>query len=137
MSHIPSPTTYGTLRNFYFCPTTSRLIQGRNQSVRIQCFAPYDPTRLTEGFSKIWHLPASKKTAMHNVIKPVMVYLSAKLVMRKIPVPLSPGNVLNMALESPKLLFHLLQFMNFQIVPLLLENLAPFAEILSAPVLAI
>ena len=64
-------------------------------------------------------------------------YLSAKLVMQKIPVALSPGNVLNMALKLPKLLSHLLQFMNYQIVPLLLENLAPFANILSAPVMLI
>ena len=37
--------------------------------------------------------------------------LSAKLVMREILVALSPGNVLNMALESLELLCHLLQFM--------------------------
>ena len=67
---------------------------------------------------------------MHVVIKPVMVY-------QKILVALSPGNVLNMALESPKLLYHLLQFMNNQIVPLLLENLAPFARIVSAPAVLI
>ena len=64
-------------------------------------------------------------------------YLSAKLVIQKIPVAVSPGNVLNMALKLPKLLSHLLQFMNFQIVPLLLENLAPFANIFSAPVMLI
>ena len=74
---------------------------------------------------------------MHVVTKPVMVYQSAKLVMRKILVALSPGNILNIALESPKLLYHLLQFMNDQIVPLLLENLAPLARILSAPVMLI
>ena len=44
-------------------------------------------------------------------------------------------NILNMALESPKLLIHLLQFTNFQIVPLLLENLAPFAKIIFVPVM--
>ena len=74
---------------------------------------------------------------MHKVIKPVMVYLSAKLVMRKIPVTLSPAGILKMILESPKLSCHLLQFMNLQIVPLLLENLALFAEILSALVMLI
>ena len=57
--------------------------------------------------------------------------------MRKILVALSYGNVLNMALELPKLLYHQLQFMNNQIDPLLLENLAPFALILSAPVMPI
>ena len=57
--------------------------------------------------------------------------------MRKILVTLSYGNVLNMALELPKLLYHQLQFMNNQIDPLLLENLAPFALILSAPVMPI
>ena len=36
-------------------------------------------------------------------------------------------NACNMALESPKLSYHLLQSMNNQINPLLLENLAPFA----------
>ena len=55
------------------------------------------------------------------------VYQSVKLVMRKILVALTYGNVLNMALELPKLSYHLLQFMNNQIDPLLLENLAPFA----------
>ena len=52
-------------------------------------------------------------------IKPVMVYLSAKLVVRKIPITLSPASILKMTLESPKLSCHLLQFMNLQIVPLL------------------
>ena len=74
---------------------------------------------------------------MHIVIKPVMVYESAKLVMQKILVTLSPRNVLNMALELSKLLYHLLQFIKNQIVPLLLENLAPFARILSALVMLI
>ena len=67
---------------------------------------------------------------MHDVIKHVMVYLSARLVMQNTLPALSPGNVLNMALES--LLSYLLQFMNFQIISLLLENPAPFAEVLSA-----
>ena len=74
---------------------------------------------------------------MHVVIKPAMIYLLTKLVMQKILVALSPANVLNMTLELPKLLCHLLQFMYFQIIPLLLENLAPFARILSAPVVLI
>ena len=74
---------------------------------------------------------------MHVVIKPAMIYLLTKLVMQKILVALSPANVLNMTLELPKLICHLLQFMYFQIIPLLLENLAPFARILSAPVVLI
>ena len=52
-------------------------------------------------------------------------------------VTLSPASILKMILESPKLSCHLLQFMNLQIVPLLLENLALFAEILSALVMLI
>ena len=55
----------------------------------------------------------------------------------KILVAVSPGNSINMAQESPKLLSHQLQFTNFQIVLLLLENLASFAEILFALVMSI
>ena len=66
-----------------------------------------------------------------------MACLSAKLVMRKGLAALSPGNVLSMALEWLKLLSQLHQFMNFQIVPLLMENLALFAEILSTLVMLI
>ena len=135
--HIPSSTTYGILRNYCSSPATSKLMQDRDQSNKTQCSAPYSPTKLTEGLSKIWRLPAATKIAVHVVIKPVMVYLSAKLVMQNIPVALSPGNVHKMALELPKLLCHLLQFMYFQIVLLLLENLAPFTRILSAPVMLI
>ena len=94
-------------------------------------------SKINEGLSKIWHLPAPTKNAMHIVTKSVMVDLPAKLIMRKILVTLSPGNVPNMALESPKLLCHLLQFMYFQVVPLLLENLAPFARLLFAPIMLI
>ena len=125
------------MEHFEIATSFRQLIQVHSHLIKIQCFAPYAPTKLTVGFRKIWHLLAPMKTAMHDVIKPVMVYLSAKLVMRKILVALSPGNSLNMALESPKLLSHLLQFTNFQIVPLLLENLAWFAEILSALVMSI
>ena len=74
---------------------------------------------------------------MHDVIKLVMACLLAKLVMWKGLAALSPGNVLSMALELPKLLSHLRQFMNFQIVPLLLENLALSAEILSTLIMLI
>ena len=130
--HILSPTTYGMLRNYYFFPATSKLIQDWDQSMKTQFSAPYAPKKLTKEFSKIWHWPAPTKTAIHDVIKHVMVYLSAKLVMQKILAALSTGNVLSKALESPKLLSNLGQFMNFQIVPLLLENPAPFAEVLSA-----
>ena len=87
-----------------------------------QVFCTIFSNKLTEGLSKIWRLAASTKIAMHVVIKPVMVYLSAKLVMRRIPAALSPGNVLNMALKLPKLLCYLFQFMYSQIVHLLLEN---------------
>ena len=118
------------LRKYYFFPATSRLIQDSDQSMKTQFPAPYSPTKLTEDFSKIWHPTAPTKTAMHDVIKHVMVYLSARLVMQNTLPALSPGNVLNMALES--LLSYLLQFMNFQIISLLLENPAPFAEVLSA-----
>ena len=71
------------------------------------------------------------------IIKPVMVYQLAKLVMRKILVALSSGNARNMALESPKLSYHLLQSMNNQLNPLLSENLALFAWILSVPIMLI
>ena len=100
--HIPSPITYGTVRNCCSYLATSNFIQDRDQLTK---------TRI----------------AVHVLIKPVMVYESAKLVMQKIRVVLSSRNVRNMALESPKLLYHLLQFMNNQTDPLLLENLAPFA----------
>ena len=73
----------------------------------------------------------------HVIIKPVTVCQSAKLVMQKILVPQSSGDACNMALESPKLSHHLLQSMNNQIDPLVLENLAPFASILSVPVMLI
>ena len=69
MFHIPSPTTYGILQNYYFFPVMPRLILDHEQSIKTQCFAPYAKTKLTEGFSNIWHLPAPRKTAMHNVIK--------------------------------------------------------------------
>ena len=55
----------------------------------------------------------------------------------KVLVTLSPGNLLNIALESLRILYHLFQFMNNQIVPLPLENLPPFARILSALVMLI
>ena len=109
---IPSPITYGILRNCCFSPATLKLIQDHDQSTKTQCSAPSAPRKLTERLSRIWRLPAPTRILMHVVIKPVMVYQSAKLVMRKILVALSPGNVFNMALESPKLLYHLLQFMN-------------------------
>ena len=138
MPHIPSSTTYGILGNCCFSPATSKLIQDRDQSTKTQCSAPSPPKTLAESLSRIWRLPAPKRIAMHLVTKPVMVYQSARLVMRKILVALSPGNALNMALESwPKLLYHLLQFMNDQIVPLLLENLTPFPRTLSAPIMLI
>ena len=125
--HIPSPITYGTVRNCCSYLATSNFIQDRDQLTKTQCSVPSAPEKLTEGHSRTWRLPAPTRIAVHILIKPVMVYESAKLVMQKIRVVLSSGNVRNMALESPKLLYHLLQFMNNQIDPLLLENLAPFA----------
>ena len=94
MSHIPSPTVYGILRNYYFFPLTLRLIQDRDQSIKTQYSVSYVPTKLIEGFSKTRHLLALTETVMHDVIKPAMVYLSTKTTMRKLPVALSPGNVL-------------------------------------------
>ena len=100
--HILSPTTYGMLWNYYFFPATSKLIQDWDQTMKTQFSAPYAPKKLTKVFSKIWHWHAPTKTAIHDVIKYVMVYISAKLVMQKILAALSPGNVLNKALELPK-----------------------------------
>ena len=137
LPHIPFPITYGTLRNCCSYPATSKLIQDRDQSTKTQCSVPSAPEKLTEGHSRTWDLPAPVRIAVHVVIKLVTVYQSTKSVMRKILVALSSGNVCNMALESPKLLYHLLQFMNNQIDPLLLENLASFAWTLSAPVMLI
>ena len=127
MPHIPSPVTHGTLRNCFFFPVTFKLIQDHDQSTKAHCSVPSAPKKLTKGLSRIWRLPAPTRIAVHVVIKPVMVYQSTKLVMRKIMVALSSGNLLRMALESPKLLYHRLQFMNNQIDPLKLENLTPFA----------
>ena len=135
--HISSPFTYGILRNCFSYPVTLKLFQDRDQSTKTQCFVPPAPEKLTEGHSRIWHPPAPTRIVVHVVIKPVTFYQSTKLVMRKILVVLSSGNVRNIALESPKLLYHLLQSMNKQIDPLLLENLAPFAWIISAPVILI
>ena len=55
MSHIPSPITYGTLRNYYFFLVTSRLIQDHNKLIKTQSCPPYAPTKLPEEFSKIQH----------------------------------------------------------------------------------
>ena len=118
-------------------PATSKLIQDRDQLTETQCSVPSAPKKLTEGHSRAWRLTAPMRIAAHVVIRPVTVYQLAKLVMQKILVVLSSGKVRNMALGSPKLLYHLLQFMNSQIDPLLFENLAPFAGILSAPVMLI
>ena len=125
------------MEHFEIATSFRWLIQVHNHLIKIQCFAPYAPTKLTVVFSKIWHLLALMKTAMHDVIKPVMVYLSAKLVMWKFWSLYHLEIPSTMAQESPKLLSHLLQFTNFQIVLLLLENLASFAEILFALVMSI
>ena len=119
--------TYGTLRNCFPYPATSKLIGDRVQSTWTQYSVPSVPEKSTEDHSRIWHLPALTRIAAHDVIKPVTAYQPAKLVMRKILVALSFGNAHNMALESPRLSYHLLQSMNNQIDPLLLENPALFA----------
>ena len=124
----PSP-----ISNSNFFPAISRLIQDRDQSIKTQCFAPYAPTKLIVGFSKIPHLHAPTEIVLHDVIKLAMVYPSTKLAMQKILVAISPGNALNIALVSLKLLFHLLQFLSFQVDLLLLGNIAPFVKILFAP----
>ena len=73
---------------------------------------------------------APTKTVMRDAIKPAVVYLQAKVAIRKILVALSPGNALNIVLVSPKLSSHLPQFMSFQVVLLLQANLAPYVRIL-------
>ena len=93
------------------------------------------PRKINRGPQQDMVPTCSNENCSAHCLKPVMVYQSAKLVMWKIMVALSSGNVRNMGLESPKLLYHLLQFMNNQIDPLLLENLASFAWTLSAPVM--
>ena len=67
---------------------------------------------------------------MHDVIKPAMDYQPIKLATQKVVDVISRGNVLNMALVSPKLSSYLLQFMSSQAVLLLLENFALSVKIL-------
>ena len=88
--HTPPPTTYGILQNCCFSPAGSKLIQDRDQLTKTQCSAVFSPRRLTEGPSRIWHLPAPTRIAMRAVIKHVIVYQLARLVMRKILVAPSP-----------------------------------------------
>ena len=66
---------------------------------------------------------------MHDAIKSAMVYLPAKLAMRKTEVTLSPKNALNMVLVLRKLSSHFLQFMSSQVVLLLPANFASFLRI--------
>ena len=75
----------------------------------------------------------SDKIVTQVVIKLTMVYPSTKLAMEKILVSPSPGNAVNVALVSPRLLSHLLRFMSFQVDLLLLGNLASFVKVLFAP----
>ena len=82
-THLPSPNTCGTLRLFYFSPTTSRLTQVRDQLIKTQCFAAYVPTKSTVKFNRIRHLPAPSRIAMHDAIKHLMAYLFIKLAMQK------------------------------------------------------
>ena len=62
MSLLPSGTTSGILRNYYFFRATSRLIQDRDQSIKIQFSAPNAPIKLIVRFSKIRHLHAGLST---------------------------------------------------------------------------
>ena len=82
-AHLPSPNTSGTLRLFYFSPTTSRLTQLGNQLIKTQCFAAYVPTKPTVELNRIWHPPAPPRIAMQNAIKHVLVYLFTEHVMLK------------------------------------------------------
>ena len=132
MSYLPSQTTSEILRNYYSFRAKSRLIQDRKQSIKTQFFAPFAPIEFTVGFSKMRYLYAPTKTVMRDAIKPAVVYLQAKVAIRKISVALSPGNALNIVLVSPKLSSHLPQFMSFQVVLLLQANLAPYVRILFA-----
>ena len=128
--------TFASYSIFNYIWSTSKLLllsgdveinPGQRSINKTQYSVSSVPEKLTEGRSKIWHLPAQTRIAVHDVFKPAMAYKPAKLVMRKILVALSFGNAHNMALELPKLSYHLLQSMNNQIDPLLLENLALFA----------
>ena len=87
-----------------------------------------NPVFCTICFRKINRGPQQDmKPTCSNEICSARFHQACKLVMRKILVTLSSGNAHNMALDSPKLSYYLLQSMNDQINPLLLENLAPFA----------
>ena len=130
LSSLPSQTTFWILRNYCFCLATSKLIQGRDQLVRIQYFAPYAHRKLIEGFNKKRHLHPPLPTVMLDVIKPEMVLLSTKLATQNLVVSISCGNVLNMALVSPRLSFHLLQSTSYLTVFLLQVNCALFVQIL-------
>ena len=75
MSLLPSRTTSGILRNYYFFRATSRLIQDRDQSIKIQFSAPYAPIRLIVRFSKIWHLHAGLSTSQTRHAKKSLYHL--------------------------------------------------------------
>ena len=63
MSLLPSRTTSGIFRNYYFFRATSRLIQDRDQSIKIQFSAPNAPIKLIVRFSKIRHLHPGLSTS--------------------------------------------------------------------------
>ena len=118
------------LRNYHFSPATLKLIQGHDQLIRIQYSALYAHQKSTEGSNKKRHLHARFPTAMLDAIKPAMAFLSTKPTTQNLVVAISCGNVLNMALVSPRLSFHLLQSMRFLTVLLLQVNCALFVKIL-------
>ena len=86
----PYPNTSGTLRFYYFSPTTSNLPQDQDQLIKTPCFAAYVPTKLIVEFNRIRQLPAPSRIVMHNniKIKLAIAYLFIKLAMRKVLVAL-------------------------------------------------
>ena len=128
MSLLPSWIASGILGDYYFFWVMSRPIQDCDQSIKTQFFALYAPIKLIMGFSKIWHLHALMKTnaCCHQACN--------SLSTNQIRYAKNCGHSI-MALVSPKLSSHLLQFMSFYVVLLLQENHAPFVKILFALVM--
>ena len=91
LTHLSTnPNTSGTLRFYYFSPTTSNLPQDQDQLIKTPCFAAYVPTKLIVEFNRIRQLPAPSRIVMHNniKIKLAIAYLFIKLAMRKVLVAL-------------------------------------------------
>ena len=66
-SSLPSRTSRRILRNYCFFMATSKLIQCRDQLIRIQHFAPYTYWKLIERFNKNWCLHAPLLAVMLDV----------------------------------------------------------------------